>query len=104
MARRSRPEDLACARLDGISHRHATREPIDVDTAVAELLAVEAVTPDKLAESAGLALGFYRNEMDYDSHVMAALLLVRAGADLTLVSDWMREGARRRAIRPLTAR
>jgi hypothetical protein len=55
---------------------------------------VPAVSPAKLAESAGLALGFYRNELTFETHIRAALLLVRAGADLTLIRDWMREGAR----------
>ena len=97
MARRSRPEDLACARLDGISVRHA-REGTDLDAALAELRAVPAVTPEHMAESAGLMLGYCRNDQDYDTRMVATALLIAAGADLSRLRYWIKEGAARRAM------
>jgi hypothetical protein len=105
MARRSRPEDLAAARLSGIARRHAGKGPeFDVEAALAELRAVPAVDPDKLAETAGIALGYHQQDTDFDFHALEAALLIAAGADLTRLRHWMRVGAERRAIRPLEAR
>jgi hypothetical protein len=71
---------------------------------VAELLAVPAVSPELLAQEAGITLGFYRSEMDFESRAVAAALLITAGADVTRLRHWFQEGAERRAIRPLSAR
>lgn len=63
-----------------------------------------AVTPEHMCESAGLMLGYSRNDQDYDTRMVAAALLIAAGADLTRLRYWIREGAARKAIRPLEAR
>ena len=87
-----------------IARRHARKAELDVDLAVAELLAVPAVSPELLAQEAGITLGFYRSEMDFESRAVAAALLLTAGADVTRLRHWFQEGAERRAIRPLSAR
>jgi hypothetical protein len=101
--RRSRPEDLACARLDGISLRHA-REGTDLGVALAELRAVPAVTPEHMAESAGIMLGYSRNDQDYVVRMTAAALVIAAGADISRLRYWIKEGAARRAMPQHAAR
>jgi hypothetical protein len=83
--------------------RHA-REGTDLEAALAELRAVPAATAEHMAESAGLMLGYSRNEQDYATRMVAAALLIAAGADLSRLRFWIREGATRKAIRPLEAR
>jgi hypothetical protein len=98
MARRPPPDRIAVARVSGIATRHSRTEPIDVHTALEEIRAVPAVSPAVLAEAAGLTLGYHHDAMDWSTRIVEAGLLIGAGADLSQLRRWIREGAERRAI------
>src|SRR5207344_1620523 len=52
------PDGITTARLAGIAIRRASKDPLDVDAAVAELREIAGGRGDLLAKRAGLALGF----------------------------------------------
>jgi hypothetical protein len=99
--RRPKPEDLAVARVSGIARRRSGTEPIDVEEALAEIRAVPVVSPAVLAEAAGLTLGHHHSSMDWGTRIVEAGLLIAAGTDVSRLRYWIREGAERKAIRPL---
>jgi hypothetical protein len=59
------PADITGARIAGTASRHASRHPLDVDAAVAELRAIANGRGDLLAERAGIIFGF-RDEDERD--------------------------------------
>ena len=101
MARdRLRPDRdrLLVARISGIAKRHAQwRAPTgaEIAAAVAELREVVGDRPDLLAEEAGIVLGFHEGGLDEPRAKAAARLLIAAGADESLIPQWIQEGRRR---------
>jgi hypothetical protein len=53
------PDGITRAGIAGTASRHASRKPLDVDAAVAELREVAAGRGDLLAERAGVIFGFH---------------------------------------------
>jgi hypothetical protein len=91
------PDGIITARLAGTAGRHASRDPLDVDAAVAELREIAAGRGDLLAERAGVTLGFYarENRDEWSRRALQAALLIAAGADLTRLPEWIEEGQQR---------
>jgi hypothetical protein len=86
---------LLIARISGIALRHARwREPTEDElaAAVAELREVARDRPELLAEEAGILLGFYEDGGDEPRAKAAAQLLIAAGADESLIPQWIEEG------------
>jgi hypothetical protein len=93
------PDGITIAQLAGTASRYASREPLDVDAAVAELREIANGRGDLLAERAGITLGFYarENRDEWQRKALEAALLIAAGADLTrLRKGCARRGAQRR--------
>jgi hypothetical protein len=97
VSRRPSPERLAVARVTGIVRRHSGTEPINVHAALEEIRAVPAVSPEVLAEAAGIALGYYHDAQDWSSRIIEGGLLIAAGADLSQLRHWINVGRNRRA-------
>jgi hypothetical protein len=91
-------QDRLGSRCRRANSRHATAEPIDIEAALAEIRAVPAATPAVLAEAAGLTLGFHHTAVDWSTRVIEAGLLIGAGADLSQLRPWIREGTERQAM------
>jgi hypothetical protein len=92
------PDGITRAGIAGTASRYASREPLDIAAAVAELREVAAGRGDLLAERAGVILAF-RNEDEQDgrwpSRALQAALCIAAGADLTRLTEWIEEGQER---------
>jgi hypothetical protein len=89
---------LLVARLDGIAKRHAHwREPTEseIGAALAELREVAGERPDLLAEVAGIFLGASEGRLDEPRARAAAQLCIAAGADKSMIPEWIAEGKRR---------
>jgi hypothetical protein len=87
------------ARLDGIARRHARWGTLDEDQAVAlaaELREVADGRPDLLAEVGGLALGAKGEEYRAQAEAVAGLCRL-AGADESLIPQWIEDGRRQAA-------
>lgn len=101
MAREHRGPDsdrLTVARISGVAMRHASwREPTgdEIAAAVSELRELAGDRPDLLAEEAGILLGFHEGDLDEARARAAAQLLIAAGADESLIAQWVEEGRRR---------
>ncbi len=61
---------------------------------MAELREVAADRPDLLAEEAGILLGFHHGGPDEPRARAEAQLLIAAGADESLIPQWIEEGRR----------
>jgi hypothetical protein len=57
--RKPDPDGITTARLAGTASRHASRQPLDVDAALAELREIAHGRGDLLAERAGVILAFH---------------------------------------------
>jgi hypothetical protein len=95
---------LLIARLDGIALRHARSGGLDDDAktaGAAELREVAGGRSDLLAEVAGTKLGASESKgSEYMARAEAVAELCRlAGADETLIPQWIDEGKRRVEIR-----
>jgi hypothetical protein len=55
--RKPDPDGITTAQLAGTVGRHASRHPLDVDAALAELQEIAGGRADLLAEQAGITLG-----------------------------------------------
>ena len=91
---------LLTARLTGIAQRHAHRGDIteaETVAAAAELREIAGDRPDLAAEVAGLALGTSESRgPEYVAGGQAvAELCIAAGADESLIPQWIEEGRRR---------
>jgi hypothetical protein len=86
------------ARIAGTASRYVSREPLDVDAAVAELRQIADGRGDLLAERAGVIFGF-RAEDERDGRwprrALEAALCIAAGADLTRLMEWIAVGQER---------
>jgi hypothetical protein len=101
--RRPDPDGITTARLAGTAGRYASRQPLDVAVALAELREIASGRGDLLAERAGIILGFRdREERDgiWPRKALEAALLIAAGADLERLPEWVAEGQRRAAQAP----
>jgi hypothetical protein len=87
--RKPDPDGITRAGIAGTASRHASRKPLDVDAAVAELREIADGRGDLLAERAGLTLGFYarENRDEWSRKALQAALLIAAGADLTRLTE-----------------
>jgi hypothetical protein len=93
--RKPDPDGIITARLAGASGRYTNRKQLDVD---AELREIAGGRTDLLAKRAGLILAFReRDEGDgiWPQRALQAALLIAAGADLNLLTDWIEEGLQR---------
>jgi hypothetical protein len=88
------------AEITGVARRLARARPLtDAERrdAAAMLGQVARGRADLLAESAGLAIGTHEGGPDEARHLQAAQLCIDAGADPSLVPQWIEEGRRRAA-------
>jgi hypothetical protein len=100
---RARPDSarLVTARLHGAAKRRANWHELDEDetaAAVAELRKIlegRDDAPALLAEVAGVLLGACEGELDEPRAKGAARLCIAAGADESLIPQWITEGQRR---------
>jgi hypothetical protein len=92
------PDGIIRAGIAGTASRHASRDPLDVEGALAELREVAGDRGDLLAERAGIIFGF-RDEDERDgrwpSRALQAALCIAAGADLTRLTEWIAIGEER---------
>jgi hypothetical protein len=96
--RKPDPGGIARAGIAGTAFRYASRQPLDVEAAVAELREIAGGRGDLLAERAGVIFGF-RAEDERDGRwprrALEAALCIAAGADLTRLTEWIEEGQER---------
>jgi hypothetical protein len=96
--RKPDPDGVTRAQIAGTASRHATRPPLDVDAAVAELRETANGRGDLLAERAGVILGFHDEDARdgrWPRRALEAALCIAAGADLTRLTEWIEEGQER---------
>jgi hypothetical protein len=96
------PDRLLVARLDGVAKRHARwRKPTEPEIAAAatELREVAGNRADLLAEVAGIVLGASEGRLDEPRARAAAQLCIAAGADESMIAQWIQEGRRRAELR-----
>jgi len=104
------PDGVLVARIAGTASRHAgAGAPLSEEseaTAVAELRELAAGRGDLLARWAGIKLGYTQpSDVDADRCQLIAELCIKAGADLSLIEEWVTVGRIRReqaATRPYT--
>ncbi len=92
------PDRILIAQLHGeVKHRTRGHELSGDEeaAAVAELRVLAAGRTDLLAEVAGILTGFHEGDMDEPQVKAAARLLIAAGADESLIPQWVEEGQRR---------
>jgi hypothetical protein len=91
------PDGVITAQLAGTASRHAVREPLDVEAALAELREIADGRGDLLAERAGVTPGFYARESrdEWQRKALEAALCIAAGADLTRLTEWIAVGQER---------
>jgi hypothetical protein len=96
--RKPDPDGITRAGIAGTASRHASREPLDVDAAVAELREIADGRGDLLAERAAVILTFHDEDARdgrWPSRALQAALCIAAGADLTRLTEWIAEGQER---------
>ena len=96
--RRPDPDGITRAGIAGTASRHASRKPLDVDAAVAELREIADGRGDLLAERAGVILGFHDEDARdgrWPRRALEAALCIAAGADLTRLTEWIAVGQER---------
>jgi hypothetical protein len=96
------PDRLLVARLDGVAKRHACwRKPTEpeIGAAATELREVAGNRADLLAEVAGIVPGASEGRLDEPRARAAAQLCIVAGADESMIPQWIQEGRRRAGLR-----
>jgi hypothetical protein len=83
--RKPDPDGILSARLSGSAVRLA-RAGGPIDEAVAELRSLVAGRGELLAETAGIMVGWWSARIEGGDQLLAAGLLVLAGADLRLIA------------------
>ncbi|HEY7360926.1 MAG TPA: hypothetical protein VH642_08960 [Streptosporangiaceae bacterium] len=94
----SKRDRALLAEITGVARRLARGRPLsgaEQQEAAATLSQVAQGRADLLAESAGLAIGAHEGGRDEARHLQAAQLCIDAGADLSLIPQWVEEGRRR---------
>jgi hypothetical protein len=92
------PDRILAAKLNGRAQRLAANGHSITDAA-AELEAMAHGRRDLLAKEAGLMVGWWSAKPGTGDYLLAAALLVLAGADYDLLAQWIEVG-RQRAIAP----
>jgi hypothetical protein len=92
--RKPDPDRILCARLSGSAVRLA-RAGGPIGEAVAELRELAGDRGDLLAETAGVMVGAWSARIDTGDHLLAAGLLVMAGADHDQIARWVEVGRER---------
>jgi hypothetical protein len=92
--RKPDPDRILCARLSGSAVRLA-RAGGPIDEAVAELRTLAGGRGDLLAETAGVMAGAWSARVDTGDYLVAAGLLVLAGADHDQIGRWVEVGRER---------
>ena len=92
------PERILIARLDGTATRLARRKA-NIAEAIEELRELAGARADLLAEAAGVGVGYWSVKPSGGDAVLAAGLLIMAGADHTRIAEWVEVG-RQRASKP----
>jgi hypothetical protein len=96
--RKPDPDGITRARIAGTASRYVSREPLDVDAAVAELREIADGRGDLLAERAGVILAFHDEDARdgrWPRRALEATLCIAAGADLTRLMEWIAVGQER---------
>jgi hypothetical protein len=98
--KRAKPstDGIITAQLAGTAKRHASREPLDIDAAIAEVREIAAGRGDLLAERAGVIFGFHDEDARdgrWPRRALEAALCIAAGADLTRLTEWIAVGQER---------
>ena len=91
---------ILVAKITGEARHHAQWRPLTGEeeaAAIAELRDLAGGRTDLLAEVAGIFEGTSEGELDEPVARSAAQLCRRAGADETLIPQWIAEGKRRAA-------
>jgi hypothetical protein len=98
----SKRDKALLAEITGVARRLARGQlsGAEQQEAAAALSQVARGRADLLAESAGLAIGTHEGGRDEVRHLQAAQLCIDAGADLSLIPQWVEEGRRRAAGSP----
>src|SRR5215831_14364928 len=99
----SKRDRALLAEIIGVARRLARGRPLtgaEQQEAAAALSQVARGRADLLAESAGLAIGTHEGGPDEARHLQAAQLCIEAGADLSLIPQWVEEGRRRADATP----
>src|SRR6516165_1968037 len=94
----SKRDRALLADITGVARRLARGHKLtgaEQQEAAAALSHVAQGRADLLAESAGLAIGAHEGGRDEARHLRAAHLCIEAGADLSLIPQWVEEGRRR---------
>ena len=94
----SDPDRILVAELTGTARHHARWRELaqdEQDAAVTELRELAGGRTDLLAEVAGIFEGASEGELDEPLARQAAQLCRLAGADETLIPQWIAEGRRR---------
>jgi hypothetical protein len=96
--RRADPDGITIARLAGTASRHASRKPLDVEAALAELREIADGRGDLLAARAGVIFAFHEEDARdgrWPRRALEAALCIAAGADLTRLMEWIAVGQER---------
>jgi len=93
------PDRILAAKLNGRAQRLASAGG-SVTDAVADLEAMAHGRRDLLAKEAGLMIGWWSAKAGTGDYLVAAGLLVMAGADLDQLAHWIEIG-RQRAMTPM---
>lgn len=97
----SENDRVTVAQIAGTATRHARWSVLSreqEEAAVGELIEAAAGRGDLLAQYAGLAVGFHEGDYDEARYLRAAQLCINAGADASLIPQWIDEGRRRASI------
>ena len=103
----SKRDKALLAEITGVARRLARGQQLsgaEQQEAAATLSQVARGRADLLAESAGLAIGANEGGRDEARHLQAAQLCIDAGADLSLIPQWVEEGRRRAGTSPSALR
>ena len=102
----SKRDKALLAEITGVARRLARGRlsGAEQQEAAATLSQVAQGRADLLAESAGLAIGSQEGGRDEARHLQAAQLCIDAGADLSLIPQWVEEGRRRAGAAPSALR
>jgi hypothetical protein len=96
--RRPDRDGIMRAGIAGTASRYASRKPLDVNAALAEMREIADGRGDLLAERAGVILGFHDEDARdgrWPRRALEAALCIAAGADLTQLTEWIEEGQQR---------
>ena len=102
----SKRDKALLAEITGVARRLARGQlsGAEQQEAAAALSQVAQGRADLLAESAGLAIGAHEGGRDEARYLQAAQLCIDAGADLSLIPQWVEEGRRRAGGTPSALR